>query len=132
MEKLKQKILILASSVFLVSSLSPALVLADAKTDIQCGANNAAGEKCDAKVNPTNDLNDIIAKVINLLSIIVGIIAVIMIIIAGFRYITSAGSAEKVSAAKNTLMYAIIGLVIVALAQVIVRFVLNKTTQQTP
>jgi hypothetical protein len=68
----------------------------------------------------------IIKTVINLLSLIVGVVAVIMIIIGGLKYITSAGDAGKVSSAKNTLLYAIIGLVIVALAQVIVRFVLNK------
>jgi TRAP-type C4-dicarboxylate transport system permease small subunit len=68
-----------------------------------------------------------IKKIINILSVIVGVVAVIMIIIGGFRYITSGGSSDKVTGAKNTILYAIIGLIIVALAQVIVRFVLNKT-----
>jgi hypothetical protein len=75
-----------------------------------------------------NDPNALIRKIINILSVIVGIIAVIMIIIGGFRYITSGGASEKVTGAKNTLLYAIIGLIIVALAQVIVRFVLRNTT----
>lgn len=73
-------------------------------------------------------VDNIIKEVINILTIIVGVIAVIMIIIGGLQYITSGGSSEKVSKAKNTILYAIIGLIIVALAQVIVRFVLNKTT----
>lgn len=65
---------------------------------------------------------------LNLLSIIVGIAAVIMIIMAGFRYITSGGKQESVTGAKNTILYAVIGLVIVALAQVIVHFVLTEST----
>jgi hypothetical protein len=51
-----------------------------------------------------------------------------MIIIGGFRYITSGGDSGSVSSAKNTVLYAIVGLIIVALAQVIVRFVLSKST----
>lgn len=73
-------------------------------------------------------ITGLIATVINVLSIIVGVVAVIMIIVGGFRYITSGGKQESVTGAKNTILYAIIGLVIVALAQVLVRFVLTKTT----
>lgn len=103
---------------------SPATV----QEQLQCGANSASGEK-----NPNPDaaagkVDSIVEEIINILTIIVGVIAVIMIIIGGLRYITSGGDSNKVSSAKNTILYAIIGLVIVALAQVIVRFVLNKTT----
>ncbi len=76
----------------------------------------------------TTNINAIIKTVINVFSIVVGVVAVIMIIIGGFRYITSNGDSNNVSAAKNTIIYAIIGLVIVALAQFIVQFVLNKIT----
>ncbi len=83
-----------------------------------CSDNGEASEK----------LNDLIRQIINLLSAIVGIVAVIMIIVGGLRYITSGGSDSNVTGAKNTILYAIIGLVIVALAQLIVRFVLSKVT----
>lgn len=79
----------------------------------------------------TDKANQYAKLIINLLSVIVGFVAVVMIIVGGFRYITSAGSSEKVSGAKNTILYGIIGLVIVALAQVIVQFVLNKTANPT-
>jgi hypothetical protein len=59
---------------------------------------------------------------------VVGIIAVVMIIVGGLRYITSAGNDTGVAAAKKTILYALIGLVVVALAQIIVQFVLNKST----
>jgi hypothetical protein len=75
------------------------------------------------------EVNKLIKTVINLLSIFGGIAAVVMIIIGGLRYVTSSGAPEKVSGAKNTILYALIGLVIIALAQVIVRFVLQKTLQ---
>jgi hypothetical protein len=53
-----------------------------------------------------------------------------MIIIAGFKYITSGGDTNKVASAKSTLTYAIIGIVVVALAQLIVHFVI-KTADDT-
>lgn len=74
-------------------------------------------------------LNSIIHTIINLLSVVVGVVAVIMIIVGGLRYITSGGSDTSVTGAKNTILYAIIGLIIVALAQILVRFVLSKVTQ---
>jgi hypothetical protein len=69
--------------------------------------------------------------IVNLLSVVVGFVAVVMIILGGFRYITSGGNSENVTKAKNTILYGIIGLVIVALAQVIVQFVLHKTDTGT-
>ena len=72
-------------------------------------------------------VNDIIRLVINVFSLIVGVVSVIMIIIGGLKYITSGGEGSNIQGAKNTILYAIIGLVVVALAQVIVQFVLEKT-----
>lgn len=71
-------------------------------------------------------LNRIISEVINLFSIIVGIVAVLMIIVGGFRYIISGGDTGNVTSAKNTILYAIIGLIIVVFAQFIVKFILGK------
>lgn len=73
-------------------------------------------------------ITEIGKKVVNLISIIVGIISIIFIIYGGFRYITSGGDSGKVGNAKNTLIYAVIGLIVVALAQVIVNFVLTTST----
>lgn len=85
--------------------------------------------QCDvATTDATSKINNIIHTIVNLLSAIVGIVAVIMIIVGGFRYITSGGNDTSVTSAKNTILYAIIGLVVVALAQLIVRFTLSKLT----
>lgn len=75
--------------------------------------------------------NTTVATVINVFSVIVGAVSVIMIIYGGFRYITSGGESGNISSAKNTILYAIIGLVIVALSQFIVKFVLSKATGTT-
>lgn len=93
------------------------------------GANlNVNDTTCEGPNDATAKINDLIRKVINILSLIVGVVAVIMIIVGGLRYITSGGSDTGVTSAKNTILYAIIGLIIVALAQLLVRFVLRQVT----
>jgi hypothetical protein len=106
----------------------------DINTKLKCGSNidlsNATqNDNCNSNTSDNGrDAGAILRTVINVLSVIVGALAVIMIIIAGFRYVTSGGSDAGVGAAKKTIMYALIGLVVVALAQVIVHFVLNNIT----
>ena len=76
-------------------------------------------------------VNDILTNVINFISLIVGFVAVIMIIVGGFKYITSGGDSGNVTGAKNTILYAIIGIIIVVLAQVIIRFVVAQSSDFT-
>jgi hypothetical protein len=92
------------------------------------GGTSDQGVSCSANNNGNIDIGGLARTVVNIFSIIVGAVAVIMIIYGGFRYITSGGDSNSVGAAKNTLIYAIVGLIIVALAQVIVHFVLSTTT----
>ncbi len=99
-----------------------------------CGGANltfAEGD-CASTDTAATQVDGIITTVINIISIVVGIVAVIMIIIGGFKYITSNGDSGAVSGAKNTILYAIVGLVVVALAQIIVRFVVNRLTTDAP
>ena len=56
---------------------------------------------------------------------IAGVVAVIFVVIGGISYTTSAGDAAKLQKAKNMILYALIGLVIVALAEIITAFVSN-------
>jgi len=74
------------------------------------------------------EVNNVITSVINLLTIVIGALAVIMIIVAGARFITSGGDASKVSGAKNAIVFALVGLVVVILAQMIVHFVLTTVS----
>ena len=61
----------------------------------------------------------------NTILYIIGIVSVIMLIFGGFRYVVSGGDSKKVTDAKNTILYAIIGLVISLLAYAIVNFVIS-------
>ena len=75
--------------------------------------------------NGVGSVGDIIKNVINALLYIVGVLAVIMLVWGGIRYTTSAGNANSVSAAKNTILYAIIGLLVAFFAYAIVNWVLD-------
>ena len=92
------------------------------------------GTACDntsAGVDNGNGLAAFAKTAVNVMSLIVGVLAVLMIVYGGLRYVTSGGSSEGVGNAKNVIIYAIIGLVIVALAQAIVHFVLNAALNNT-
>ncbi|MEX1995226.1 MAG: hypothetical protein WD887_00410 [Candidatus Saccharimonadales bacterium] len=107
------------------------VLAADIEAGLCAGAelrftDNPSGECDDA--GAINKINDIVHTVINLISAVVAIVAVVMIIFGGLRYITSGGNDASVTSAKNTILYAIIGLIIVALAQILVRFTLSKIT----
>ena len=133
--KLKRIVLSLAA---VVALSAPAFVPAAAyaqetpiKDGVNCGADlkltSEAG--CEVDESGVTSLNSLITKIINIFSIIVGVIAVVMIIVGGLKYITSGGESSNVSGAKNTIIYAIIGLIVVALAQFVVRFVLTNTNE---
>lgn len=93
----------------------------DFKISEQPGSTGSCGT-----ADGVNQINGLLTKAVNVFSAVVGVIAVLMIIVGGLRYITSGGDTGKVSAAKTTIIYALVGLVVVALAQLIVHFVLNQ------
>ena len=64
-------------------------------------------------------------KISNTLLYAIGIVAVVMLVYGGFRYIISGGDSKKVTDAKNTILYAIIGLIIALLSYAIINFVIN-------
>ncbi|MFZ1257930.1 MAG: pilin [Candidatus Saccharimonas sp.] len=72
---------------------------------------------------------DFIKIIVNILMFILGAIAVIMIIIGGIRYTTSNGDTNAITSAKNTIMYAVIGLVVAIMAYAIVSFVITQFTK---
>lgn len=130
-KKIKNIIVSLMSlSLFAMPVLVPAVAHASIKEDLCKGVDAATGDSdCGTATSADNsEVTDIVKKVINILSLVIGAVSVIMIIFGGFKYITSGGESGKVTGAKNTIVYALIGLIVVALAQVIVRFVLTKAT----
>lgn len=119
-------------SLLAVPVATPVAVYAqsDIEEGLCAGVNLDPGtaQTCDNDVEANDKINSILKTVINLFSLVVGVVSVIMIIIGGLKYITSGGDSGNVTGAKNTILYAVIGLVVVALAQFIVRFVLSKVT----
>jgi hypothetical protein len=105
----------------------PVIAQVDASKEICKGVGIVGGGGgCGNEAKTQTKVNDTIKLAVNVLTMIVGVIALIMIIVGGLKYITSGGDATQTAGAKNTIMYAVIGLVVVALAQIIVRFVLTK------
>jgi hypothetical protein len=146
MLKCLQKLAVLSALVFAFALANPAAVLAQNEAESQnqpvnpnnaiqsglCGGSglslNNSGCSNLALGNPESALNKFITRLVNLFSVVVGIVAVVMIIIGGFRYIISGGDSSSVTDAKNTILYAIVGLIIVAISQFLVRFVLSQAT----
>lgn len=134
-KKIKQLMTTLSiATLFALPVMPVALVHADIAGGLNCGADlNATNIGTDTTgcadpgaSDPGATVDNIIKLVINIFSLIVGVVSVIMIIIGGLKYITSGGDSGNITGAKNTILYAIIGLVVVALAQVVVKFVLQK------
>lgn len=126
--------LIVALSV-IIPAVAPAAVQAqEIDKNLQCGANlqfTVPPEGCSVDSNgitAAERVDQIVSQIIDILSLVVGVVAVVMIIIGGLRYVTSGGDSGNVTGAKNTILYAVVGLIVVALSQVIVRFVVDRAT----
>lgn len=97
-------------------------------------------QPCSGNANSTSVCNDVNSQVkaktspiitamkalLNILSLIAGVAAVIMLVISGFRFTTSNGDSNGVKAARDSLQYVVIGIIVVVSAQLIVAFVINK------
>ncbi len=102
--------------------------------DGACTQANTTGEVpeiCKDTVNATGESpivgpNGIVTKGVQVLVIVVGIIAVIMLIISGLRLITSGGDPKNAASARDGILYAGIGIVVVITAQLLINFVLTK------
>jgi hypothetical protein cdiviTM7_00647 len=93
------------------------------KTPVEQGAEAARAKGMPAELIGDNG---VFGRITNVVLLAVGIISVVVLIYGGLRYILSGGDAKKVTDAKNTILYAIIGLIISLLAYAIVNFVLNS------
>jgi len=126
LKKIKIFLILTLGFVPLAFAGAPASVMAaDVQSNAQCGADIAAGGDCSAPVS-TPDIGDRIATILNILSAVAAVVAVVMLVIAGLRFITSGGNEGAVKGAKNSIIYAVIGIVVIAFAQVIVHFVISN------
>lgn len=70
----------------------------------------------------------IFRRITNILLFLIGVLSVIMLIIGGLRYVLSGGNQQAVGAAKNTILYAIVGLIVAILSYAIINFVITSFT----
>ena len=93
-----------------------------------CTSGSSGSPACSASsADPISGSGGILHKATQFLAIITGMAAVIMMVVGGMMYVLSGGDSARINTAKNTLIYASIGVVITLIAQSIVVFVINKT-----
>ncbi len=97
---------------------------ANAHPDI-CGDFEATNDP-DTGTNPLYGPEGIITRAVNGLSLAAGIVAILIIIVAGIKMTLSTGDSGKIKTARDQIIYASVGLMVAILAQGIVRFVLNR------
>ena len=123
MKRLKLIIASLTIAVFGVVALVPASTSYALDPLAACnGAGNGDNAVCQ---NKSDNANKLIGTLVNTLLFVVGTLSVIMIIWAGISYTISTGDSGKVTRAKNTLVYSIVGLIVAFLAYAIVNWVLQ-------
>jgi hypothetical protein len=111
---------LVAASSFLVTPHADAVGFNQSITD---GANSAHG------VDQPTDLfgqSGTFRTITNVMLYLVGAISVIMLIIGGIRYVVSGGDSTAVQGAKNTILYAIVGIIVALLAYAVVSFVIGS------
>ena len=115
---------VLALSALVVPMTVPASAVCDPTNQTLAG-----GAACSQPTGASANLfgsDSIFTKIVNILLFIIGAVAVIMLIIGGIRYTLSAGKESEVTGAKNTILYAIIGIVVAFLAYAVVNWVLTS------
>lgn len=126
-EKVKTVIMGLAAVATLGSATLVAPVASAASqggTAVESAQRYTTGSDTDQKNGQQTNLMETLQIIINVALGIIGFIAVAMIIVGGVQYTTSAGDAARVTKAKNTILYGVVGLVIALLAFAIVNFIL--------
>ncbi len=120
----KLKLLALAAfmvvGVGLLATPAANAACASAKDCITAGVTSAGG------TGASTDVGTLIKTIVNVLLFVLGAISVIMIIIGGIKYTTSQGDSSSLTSAKNTILYAVIGLTIATMAYGIVNFVVTS------
>ena len=121
---------LLSIAALLTITVATPLVASAAPTDVlnqSCSAAGSAGsELCQGRDKKLFGPGSLFMTIINTIIGITGSIAVLMLVIGGLRYTISGGDSSAVNSAKNTILYAIIGIIIVVMSYAIVNFVLTK------
>jgi hypothetical protein len=120
----------IATGALLLGILFPAPALAATNVFGNVCAKNGAKESAvcqtQQKDNPLTGSNGLIVKITRVVAIVAGITAVIIIMLAGLRYITSSGDATQAAQARKGIIYALVGLIVIIVAQFIISFVISR------
>lgn len=81
---------------------------------------------CQEEKDPITGSDGIFARITAIIAAVAGAVAIIVIIIGGFMYVTAGGDAGKIKTARDTIIYSVIGLVVIALAQSIIVFIISR------
>ena len=95
---------------------------------VPAGAESARGESQPANLFGQSGMFETIT---NVLLYLIGAISVIMVIVGGLRYVLSGGNSANITAAKNTILYAIVGVIVAILAYAAVNFVIGSFANNT-
>ncbi len=118
-----KKILMLIPALSLFGALAVAPVsYAACSTHQKCASQGVNSAKTGGE---NTDEEDVIQSIVNLLLYITGAVAVIMIVIGGIKYVTSGGDSSQTKSAKDTILYAVVGLIIAIIAYAVVNFVIG-------
>lgn len=124
--KLITVVLLSVISLMMIVYSVPATVGAVDSTDQICeGVKAISGQACDTADGSTR-LSNAVKVAIRILQLIAGLLSVFYLIYAGIKFITSSGGSDGVKTAKNTILYVAIGIIIVLIAEGIIRFVLVR------
>jgi len=102
-------------------------LFADSHSEVCKGISELSSGVTCSSVTTKNSVSKVVTSIISFLSYLLGVLSIIMIIIGGLRFILSAGESNKVSQAKKTIIYAVLGLVIAALTQFILHILINTS-----
>ncbi len=123
---------VLINAILVVVTLATMLV----QSQVAFAAWNPFGSSCSgaaansavcstAAPSSKSPIRDIIVTATNIVAVVAGVAAIIVILVSGFRFITSSGNSSNVEGARNTLMYAVIGLVVIVAARTIVVYAVS-------
>ncbi|MEO5950685.1 MAG: hypothetical protein ABIQ04_04510 [Candidatus Saccharimonadales bacterium] len=129
-KKLAQSLLLVPVIALGVSLALPAFAPTTANAAFNGGIENGASEaKGTGQQNNLDGTDGVFKTVTNVMLYIIGAVSVIMLIIGGIRYVVSGGESSAVSGAKNTILYAVIGIIVALIAYALVNFVITSFKQ---
>lgn len=126
---MKKLIALLVTAIFTVLIPVNALAAVTPTSEVDCSGAAASSAFCEGRNDTGNPLfgsDGILTKAAGILAKVTGIISMFIMAVAGLRFVTSSGDPSKVEAARNAILYAVIGLIVAISGQAIVSLVLNN------